>query len=52
MDPSKLWSKYIYIYKFRFVSNGSKYMCILKYSSMEVAITLLANLNGAELDGK
>lgn len=27
-------------------------MAILKYSSMEVAITVLANMNGFELDGK
>jgi hypothetical protein len=27
-------------------------MAILKYASMEVAITVLANNNGLELDGK
>lgn len=27
-------------------------MCILKYASTEVALTVLANLNGFELDGR
>ena len=37
----------------RFVANGTnKHLCIIKYSSLEVAITVLANLNGIDIDGK
>lgn len=34
------------------MTNGNKYTCILKYATTEVALTVLANMNGYELDGK
>ncbi|CAD8047620.1 unnamed protein product [Paramecium sonneborni] len=36
----------------KLVTNATKYMAILKYASTEVAITVLANNNGLELDSK
>ncbi|CAK70180.1 unnamed protein product (macronuclear) [Paramecium tetraurelia] len=36
----------------KLVTNATKYMAILKYPSTEVAITVLANNNGLDLDGK
>ncbi|CAD8192624.1 unnamed protein product [Paramecium octaurelia] len=36
----------------KILSTGNKYMCILKYATIEVALTVLANMNGLELDGK
>ncbi|CAD8139746.1 unnamed protein product [Paramecium octaurelia] len=40
------------IKQYKLVTNATKYMAILKYPSTEVAITVLANNNGLELDGK
>ncbi|CAK91820.1 unnamed protein product (macronuclear) [Paramecium tetraurelia] len=36
----------------KILSTGNKYLCILKYATTEVALTVLANMNGLELDGK
>ncbi|CAD8137344.1 unnamed protein product [Paramecium pentaurelia] len=43
---------YGHIRQSKLVTNATKYMAILKYPSTEVAITVLANNNGLELDGK
>ncbi|CAD8206952.1 unnamed protein product [Paramecium pentaurelia] len=36
----------------KILSTGNKYLCILKYATIEVALTVLAKMNGLELDGK
>ncbi|CAD8117993.1 unnamed protein product [Paramecium sonneborni] len=36
----------------KILTTGNKYLCILKYATTEVALTVLANMNGLELDGK
>ncbi|CAD8179030.1 unnamed protein product [Paramecium octaurelia] len=36
----------------KILTTGNKYLSIIKYTSTEVALTVLANMNGFELDGK
>ncbi|CAD8125638.1 unnamed protein product [Paramecium sonneborni] len=36
----------------KILTTGNKYLSIIKYLSTEVALTVLANMNGIEIDGK
>ncbi|CAD8077109.1 unnamed protein product [Paramecium sonneborni] len=44
--------EYGIIKQYKIITNATKYMAILRFASAEIALTVLANNNGLELDGK